>query len=142
MLESIYAVAPSVLGLGTCRFQNIANMVYGIALLSHPPPQQLLNKAAEAALLSMPRADPQVMSCSLSVSVWSTTGVTQPAVGFSGDVSVQGVANIMWAFASLKMSPLDGQLFRAALSHMQPDLDQYVAFCRNLTLSSKLLALL
>ena len=65
MLDSIYAVAPSILGLETCRFQNIANMVYGIALLSHPPHQQLLKQTAEAALLSMPRADPQVLCCSL-----------------------------------------------------------------------------
>ena len=67
MLDAIYAAAPSVLGLPTCRFQNIANMVYGIALLSHPPGQQLLERAAEAALLSMPRADPQVMRCSFAV---------------------------------------------------------------------------
>lgn len=53
-----------------------------------------MEQIAEAALLSMPRADPQ------------------------------GVSNLLWSCATLRVNPLSGQLFRAALAHAGPRLDR------------------
>jgi hypothetical protein len=96
MLDALYATAPAVLGI--CSFQNLANLAYSIATLAlHPPPGRLLEQIAEAALLAMPRADPQ------------------------------GVSNLLWAYATLRVNPLSGQLFRAALAHAGPRLEAYNA---------------
>lgn len=120
MLDALYGVAPQV--LGECSFQNLANLAYSMAILRHPPPRELLAAIAETALLFMPRADPQVGLAPPGVLATVTAMVT-PAQHPSG-CRAQGVANIMWAYATLKANPLEGQLFRAAIAHAGPRLDQ------------------
>lgn len=58
MLDAAFEVAPRVIEDG--RFQNIANMLYGMANLNRKVPEPLLKHMAEAALLRMPTATPHV----------------------------------------------------------------------------------
>ncbi len=58
MVEAVFAVAPKV--LPDASFQNIANLAYGLAILNHSAPPELLTAVAEAALLRMPSASSHV----------------------------------------------------------------------------------
>lgn len=58
MVEAVFVVAPKV--LPDASFQNIANLAYGLAILSHRAPPELLTAVAEAALLRMPSASSHV----------------------------------------------------------------------------------
>lgn len=58
MVEAVFAVAPKV--LPDASFQNIANLAYGLAILNHKTPPELLTAVAEAALLRMPSATSHV----------------------------------------------------------------------------------
>ena len=42
---------------------------------------------------------------------------------------MQGVSNLLWAYAKMGVNPLSGQLFRSAVTHARSKLDK----CANLT---------
>ncbi len=154
MVDAVFAVAPKV--LPDASFQNIANLAYALAILKHRAPPELLTKIAEAALLRMPSATSHVRTAillehSLSCLRQCRAAIACPATSseflqespfpcimfarlscwwhycIAELMMMQGVSNLLWAYAKLGSNPVGGQLFRNAVAHACSSLEKCAA---------------